>query len=133
MKKMSILFLMLLCFQICFIPNIVLADNTDNTSPTLSDVIQGADNFIRSGEETTQVMQNRIQTGANTIYNILFTIGVVITVAFGGILGVQFMIASAEDKAKIKEAMIPYIVGCIVIYGAFGIWKIVVLLGNKIA
>ena len=43
------------------------------------------------------------------------------------VLGIKFMAASAEDKAKIKESMIPYVVGCIVIYGAFFIWKLAIM------
>lgn len=50
----------------------------------------------------------------------------------GTILGIQFMIASAEEKAKVKETLVPYIVGCIVIFGAFTIWSIVVNLGQDI-
>ena len=42
------------------------------------------------------------------------------------------MIASAEDKAKIKEAMIPYVLGCIVIFGAFGIWKLAITILNNL-
>lgn len=42
------------------------------------------------------------------------------------------MVASAEDKAKVKEALIPYIVGCIVIFGAFTIWSIAVNMGQSI-
>ena len=35
------------------------------------------------------------------------------------------MLASAEDKAQIKESMIPFIVGTIVLFSASAIWKIV--------
>lgn len=48
----------------------------------------------------------------------------------GIIIGIQFMVASAEDKAKVKEALVPYVVGCIVIFGAFTIWSIAVNLGQ---
>lgn len=51
---------------------------------------------------------------------------------WGTIIGIQFIVASAEDKAKLKEALVPYIVGCIVIFGAFTIWSIVVNLGQDI-
>lgn len=51
----------------------------------------------------------------------------------GIIIGIQFLIASAEDKAKVKEALVPYIVGCIVIFGAFTIWSIAVNMGQSIA
>ena len=60
------------------------------------------------------------------IFNVLVALGTVLTVIIGGILGIKFMMASAEDKAKIKEGMIPYATGCVIIYGAFIIWKIIV-------
>ena len=41
------------------------------------------------------------------------------------------MVSTAEDKAKVKEALIPYIVGCIVVFSAFIVWKIIIeLLGG---
>ena len=39
---------------------------------------------------------------------------------------------SVEEKANIKEVLVPYVVGCIVIFGAFAIWKLIVtILGNS--
>lgn len=64
------------------------------------------------------------------MYKLLMAIGIVIMFAVGIVIGIQFMVASAEDKAKVKEALIPYIVGCIVIFGAFTIWSIAVNLGQ---
>ena len=52
--------------------------------------------------------------------------------AVGTIIGIQFMMASAEEKAKVKEALIPYVVGCAVIFGAFTIWSIAVNIGQDI-
>ena len=37
------------------------------------------------------------------------------------------MLAGAESKAQIKQSMIPFVIGCIVVFSAFGIWKAVVL------
>lgn len=68
----------------------------------------------------------------NDIYNILFPLGVAVTVIVGGVLGIKFMMASAEDKAKIKESLVPYVAGCVVIYGAFGIWKVAILIFSAI-
>ena len=42
------------------------------------------------------------------------------------------MIGSAEEKAQIKDALIPFVIGCIVIFGAFGIWKIFVTMGKNL-
>ena len=60
-----------------------------------------------------------------SIYNILLYIGIAASVIVGAILGIKIMIASADEKAKVKEALVPYIIGCFVIFGAFGIWKLV--------
>lgn len=36
------------------------------------------------------------------------------------------MIGSAEEKAKIKDSLVPFVVGCVVVFGAFGFWKVAV-------
>ena len=36
------------------------------------------------------------------------------------------MTAGIEQQAQIKQALIPYVVGCVVVFGAFGIWKIAI-------
>ena len=69
----------------------------------------------------------------NDIYNILFPLAVVITVAIAGVLGIKFMMASAEDKAKLKESLVPYVAGCVVIYGAFGIWKLAIIVFSTLS
>ena len=95
-----------------------------------SDIFQYGDEFLEKGEvmdradKTSGVNDDNVKEIVNDIYNILFPLGVVVTVIVGVVLGIKFMLASAEDKAKIKESMIPYVMGCVVIYGAFGIWKV---------
>ena len=50
----------------------------------------------------------------------------------GTVLGIKFMVASAEDKAEVKKALVPYIIGCAVIFGAFTIWNIAVNIGQDV-
>jgi hypothetical protein len=50
----------------------------------------------------------------------------------GTVLGIKFMLGSIEEKAKIKEVLIPYILGCVVVFGAYGIWRLVITLGDNI-
>ncbi len=50
----------------------------------------------------------------------------VVAVIVGLIIGIRFMTGGIEEKAKIKELLVPYVAGCIVIFGAFGIWSLVV-------
>ena len=41
------------------------------------------------------------------------------------VIGIQFITSGVEGKAKVKEKLIPYGVGCVVAFGAFGIWRLV--------
>lgn len=101
-----------------------------------SDFIQGGDDFISTGkdeyEKDQPINQDNLQDLSKTIYNILLAIGTAIAVIVGLILGIKFMTGSVEQKSKIKESLIPYIAGCVVLFGAFGIWKLVVLIVEKI-
>lgn len=89
-------------------------------------IISGADNFISDGQSNTMISKTSLQEFSGTIYNILFVIGVIVATIVGVVLAIQFIIGSVEQKSKIKESLIPYFVGCAVIFGAFGIWKLVV-------
>ena len=42
------------------------------------------------------------------------------------------MWGSIEQQVKAKEMLMPYAVGCVVIFGAFGIWKICVTIFSQI-
>jgi hypothetical protein len=102
-----------------------------------SDIISQGDNFVQIGANATQndntASDEDTKEIMDDIYSILFPLGVVATVMVGGFLGIKFMLASAEDKAKVKESMVPYVIGCIVIYGAFGIWKICIQIFSSLS
>ena len=126
MKKLSILIsitIMIFIFQLIFCPVI-------SSAGWLSDVINQGQEFGK--DANTMINRDKLRDTSNKIFGALFIVGVVITVGIGGVLGIRFMMASAEEKAEIKQALVPYIIGCIVIYGAFGIWKLIVLIGNQI-
>lgn len=97
-----------------------------------SNIIQGADDFIKDGQGGTKISQDDMKNVSDLVYNILLAIGTVIAFIVGSILGIQFMTGSVEQKSKIKESLIPYIAGCVVIFGAFGIWKLVVTLAQQV-
>lgn len=94
--------------------------------------VDDAGGFINSANEDMQVDQAKLKSASDSIYNIVTSIGMVASVIVGIILGMKFMMESAEDKAKVKEGLMPYIVGCVVVFGAFGIWKIVINTFNGI-
>ena len=44
----------------------------------------------------------------------------------GVVLGIKYMVGSVEEKAEYKKMLIPYLAGCVAIYGSLGIWKLVI-------
>ncbi len=101
-----------------------------------SDIFTYGDNFVETGasqQDSNAASDEKTMEIMNDLYSVLFPLGVVITVIIGGVLGIKFMMASADDKAKVKESMVPYVVGCAVIYGAFGIWKIAIEIFSALA
>lgn len=95
-----------------------------SSEKSLEDMVNDADTFINSG--TAQYDQTSMQNFSKTIYNIMFTIGVFVAVIMGGAIGIKLMISSASEKAEAKKLLVPYVVGCVVVFGGFGIWKLVV-------
>ena len=136
-KVFLILLLVFVIFAIASNINIVQAvqpqGTTTNSSDTsLSGVISGGDSFIQAGKNgSAQIDKGSLQNASSSIYNILLICGVIIAVLIGSIMGIKFMIGSVEEKAEIKAALVPFAIGCIVVFGAFGIWKIVVTIGNN--
>ena len=59
-------------------------------------------------------------------------LGIIIAILVGMFLGIKYMMGSIEEKAELKETLIAYVVGCIVIFGAFGIWKLVAELFSEV-
>lgn len=99
----------------------------------ISDVISGGDSFISAGKnENVGIDVTNLKNTSDMVYNILLILGICIAVIVASILGIKFMIGSAEEKAQIKDALIPFVIGCIVIFGAFGIWKIFITIGNRL-
>jgi hypothetical protein len=103
-----------------------------SASHTPDEIIGNAQDFKNIGNATIPINGDNIKEGSSSLYNILLSIGIFLSVAIGLYLGVKFMLANAEDKAKVKEALIPYIAGCIVIFGAFIIWKLAITLLSEI-
>ena len=102
-------------------------DKTDEEEKqsTADDVIASGNDFLNQGG-TKVINNNVLQSISKSIYNILLSIAVAVMTIIGGIIGIQLMTASIEAKAKVKEYLVPYVVACVIIFGGFTIWKIVV-------
>ncbi len=66
-----------------------------------------------------------IQTVGKKIVGVIQTVGIVTSVIVLAILGIKYMIGSAEEKAEYKKSMIPYIVGAVVLFAASALANVV--------
>ena len=112
---------------ICTLNTEVLAE-----SSSIRDIVGGGDAFLRSADKNITYSKTLVNDASSVAYNIFLVIGMIIAVIVGIILGIKFMIGSMEQKAQIKEALVPYIIGCVVVFGAFAIWKVVVTVAASI-
>ena len=93
-------------------------------------MIKDADDFINVGQ--VNIDQATLSNFSKTMYNILLVIGVIVAVIVGAIIGLKLMTSSIEEKAEAKKLLIPYVVGCVVVFGGFAIWKLVVTILQNI-
>lgn len=107
-------------------------EETNGSANTLDDMIADADNFVSAAGKSNKINNAELADLSGTIYNIALQIGVAVAVLAGMALGIKFMISGVDEKADVKKALTVYIVGCVVIFGAFGIWKLVVEIVQKI-
>lgn len=126
MKKLLNILIISMLLLILIFPTKVLATDIDK-------LIEKGQNFLNKGDPLENVIDvNELKSTSNYIYNLLLTIGIAIAVIVGAILGIKIIIATAEEKAKLKEMIIPYILGCVIVFSAFSIWKTIVKIGSNI-
>ena len=131
-NKKSIIFIILTIFVI-FITPIQSRASTEKTSSLTSaksfteytinlasmDPIENPNLYNPnngSGGDTSVIIDK-----ANQIIGTIATVGVVISVITIAILGIKFMLGSVEEKAEYKKSMIPYIIGCVLLFASSSI------------
>lgn len=121
MKSMKLIKILIATFFII----ILLSQNI-----IAADIIPMGENWIDNGRQhtgTTMSTQSIIDT-SNKVYSVLLGFGTAVAVIVGAILGIQYMMAGVSKKVEVKESLFPYLVSCAVLFGALGIWKLIVLL-----
>ena len=100
---------------------------------SIEDIFKDAKTMMYSGKPVNKVIDKEaLKDTSDFIYRLLLAIGIIVAVAVGVVLGIQFMVASADDKAKIKESLIAYTISCVVLFGAYGIWSITVHMAQDV-
>lgn len=114
--------------------SMILIGNVTNTyaSSLLGEAMSGANNFISSSKEDIGIDDSKLKATSSDIYNVLLMISFVVVAIVGISLGIKYMMSGVEEKADIKQSLIIFFIGCLVVYGAFGIWKVLVTFLNTI-
>lgn len=125
--KITIILIISMLIVSLFNLNIVKAEDI-----TIEDIKGGVSDFIQSGQtQDNPLNQEGLQNVSDVVYNVLLAVGIIAAVIVGLIIGIKYMTGSVAQKAETKELLTPYIIGCVIIFGAFAIWKIVVNLLNQ--
>lgn len=109
----------------------IATGGSDKGDGTLQDMMSDGEDFVSAGNEQ-KIERESLTKLSGRIYNILLEIGVGLSVIIGIILGIKFMLAGVEEKAEVKKMIWVYVVGCVVTFGSFGIWKLVVTILEQI-
>ena len=108
-----------------------LADKNKNKGD-LDEIISYGDDFTNKNTGLDDpISQDDIKDISKKVFNIVSEIAVGIAVLIGLILGIKLMLAGVNEKAEAKKMMWVYLVGCVVAFGAFGIWKVVIEILEK--
>ena len=118
----------------CILLNVCMPVIYAESDETMNSIMGGAKNFITTGTNAeSPINDNALENGSNLLYNVLLTIGIAVALIWGLVLGIQFVTGSLEEKADVKKGLIIYLIGCVVIFGAFGIWRLLLQLLQPLA
>lgn len=121
MKKITII---LVTFLILFM---VFSNFTIVKADSLWEKIQSqANDFKNHGEEKGEgdpdITPTQISDIALPIFQFMITIATIVVTIVTVIMGIKYITANPEGKAKLKQQLIGLVVSIIVIWGAYGIW-----------
>ena len=114
-KKISYIFLIFVVIVMFFNINTVTADTS---------FMDEAREFLTAGEGGNNNI--KLSTPLEVINNLLLGIGIGVSVLIATVMGIKFIIGSVEQKAEIKEMLIPFVLGCVILFGAIGIFRLVI-------
>jgi type IV secretory pathway VirB2 component (pilin) len=117
MKKVSKIVLILVLVMILLsMATSVMATGTDVKPSDMTGTLKG---------DANQVNVTGITDFGNKIIKIISTIGVVVSVIVLIVLGIKYMMGSAEEKAEYKKTLMPYLIGAGLVFAASSIANIV--------
>lgn len=119
-KIAKISLLMLIIFVV------ISAFNNVSASSLLDQMQNDADTFLNNGAAQSNIKYENIAKEFSGLGQILTMIGAGVMVAVTTYMGIKYLTAGPEAQAKLKTQLIGVVVSGVVIFGAYGIWKLVI-------
>ena len=104
----------------------ICTTNYTMAATSLKDIDSMEKDFIDAGSTETGTIsstEKKMSDIVIPIAQILVTIGTITVVVAATIMGIKYMVANPEEKAKLKTQLIGLVVATIVIFGAQFIWS----------
>lgn len=125
--------ILIIVVMIVMLLNINPAINNNVYASTLFGNIQSsAENFLQTGKNNQKIDASTAKTKILPIANMLVAIATVVFLIVGGILGLQYMMSGANERAQLKQKLIWFVISVVVVYGAAGIFNIAVSIMLKV-
>ena len=123
MKKLSKIFtiLLIVAMVMTMLTTIVNAGGATGETGGKDDSSSVIDKVTGGGSADTDQLQN---VGAS-IVDIITTVGIIVAVVVLLILGIKYMMGSAEEKAEYKKTMMPYVIGASLIFAASALAQVI--------
>lgn len=75
---------------------------------------------------------SELTTKANLILGVIQVVGSIVSVIVLVVIGIKYVIGSAQEKAEYKKTMIPYLIGAVLLFAASNIVQVIYEFGLKI-
>lgn len=90
---------------------------------SLGEIINAGNSFISQGNSSYSVDEFAIALAP--IGSILAGVGIVIFLAVLAIMAIRWITAKPDQKAKLQQQFVGYVISAVVFFGAVGIWNLV--------
>lgn len=138
MKTRKILIILFISFVLINCINLkkTYAANIQNSNLGISieEMFKKAENFKNKGQtEADKIMsQQKVADEFKPVGQILVVVANAVVFIVVGIMGIKWITANPEQQGKLKQQLIGLVVSIFVIYGAVGIWALVITIMNGI-
>ncbi len=123
-KLAGIIVLLIVMFLTLCVPNTIYGKGegtieTDNFDPSKNNPITKSD-------------YSGVMAQTKTIVIVIRTVGIVVAVVGAIAIGIKYMVGSVEQRADYKKTMVPYLIGCFMLFAITSVVSIIYNLTTQI-